>query len=85
MQSFFFIKADIGNPLVYDSQTIIGIVIDISDSCDEREHPSMYTKVVKYLDFIYNALDDNVTEGILYKRYTNDTLSENREKTRNVP
>lgn len=53
-------QGDSGSPLVYDDNIVIGVTSGNS-LCDETVSPSVYTRVSSFIEFIENAMKDNVT------------------------
>ncbi|KAL7290310.1 hypothetical protein TKK_0016008 [Trichogramma kaykai] len=51
-------RGDSGSPLVYNGDTVIGVLSGISLGCDENKEPAIYTRVSSYLTFIRNAMKD---------------------------
>ncbi|KAJ8668624.1 hypothetical protein QAD02_010287 [Eretmocerus hayati] len=61
-------RGDSGGPLIFGSNTIIGIVSGISIGCNENREPGIYTRVSSHMEFIRNAVRD-VTDNMRVKTY----------------
>ncbi|XP_023245979.1 cationic trypsin-like [Copidosoma floridanum] len=61
-------RGDSGSPLVYKSNTIIGVVSGISIGCNENNQPGIYCRVSSYLGFVRDALR-GVTDRMRVKTF----------------
>ena len=50
--------------MVYEGNTIIGILSQGPKGCREDKYPAIYTRVSSYLPFIHYALNDRLHEKI---------------------